>query len=390
MQKVYLTWLYLLQIIPESLLMQGPKIRERFFWPLVRIKGARGFSVQRNIHLMTSVLMPSIQEAFALVAEPLEQVKTSLLAIVPPDSLTLAKSIQHSLGGGGKYLRPVVTLLMGAATTEQVTEQQLHTIESAAVAEMIHVATLLHDDVIDGSELRRGKKTVCAEWGNKVSVLGGDFLLAQASVKLAKLGNPRLVSIFAHVLADLCDGEVEQMQTSFTLNTSWDSYYKKSICKTASLFSAGCESAGVINELEESQIQALKTYGRSLGIAFQIVDDLLDYTATEEEMGKPVLDDLRNGLMNAPILLALESERLNAEERVQLKDLVEQLFKEPQNALYIEQIQRLLTQCEAIADTRALAERYVAEAKDAISFVADSPAKQALLAIVDYVIQRRN
>lgn len=338
---------------------------------------------------MSSVLSPSIQEAFALVLEPLTEVKESLLAIIPPDSAVLAETVQYSLTGGGKYLRPVVTLLSGAATKKQTADERQQAVEVAAVAEMIHVATLLHDDVIDGSELRRGKKTVRSQWGNKVSVLSGDYLLAQASVKLSKLNNTRLVSIFAYVLADLCDGEVEQMHTSFSLDTSWDSYYKKTICKTASLFSAGCESAGVINSLPEAHIQAMKIYGRNFGIAFQIVDDLLDYTATEEEMGKPVLDDLRNGLLTAPILLALESERLTEPERMALKTDVESLFLNPAEET-IARIQDLLAKSRAIEETRQLAERYIDEAKQSLDFVPHGPEKQALLGLVDYIIDRRH
>lgn len=338
---------------------------------------------------MSSVLSPSIQEAFALVLEPLTEVKESLLAIIPPDSEVLAETVQYSLTGGGKYLRPVVTLLSGTATKPQGAVERQQTVEVAAVAEMIHVATLLHDDVIDGSELRRGKKTVRSKWGNKISVLSGDYLLAQASVKLSKLNNTRLVSIFAYVLADLCDGEVEQMHTSFSLDTSWDSYYKKTICKTASLFSAGCESAGVINDLPEEQVQALKIYGRNFGIAFQIVDDLLDYTATEEEMGKPVLDDLRNGLLTAPILLALESEKLSESERMALKADVESLFTDPAEET-IARIQDLLEKCRAIEETRQLAQRYIDEAKQSLDFVAHGPEQQALLGLVDYILERRH
>jgi all-trans-nonaprenyl-diphosphate synthase len=339
---------------------------------------------------MPSVLLPSIQEVFALVLNPLNQVKDSLMAIIPPDSAVLAETVQYSLTGGGKYLRPVVTLLSGAATRRQTEAQQQQTIEAAAVAEMIHVATLLHDDVIDGSELRRGKKTVRAQWGNKVSVLSGDYLLAQASVKLSKLNNTRLVSIFAHVLADLCDGEVEQMHTSFRLDASWDSYYKKTICKTASLFSAGCESAGVINDLPEEHIQALRSYGHHFGLAFQIMDDLLDYTATETEMGKPVLDDLRNGLLTAPILLALESNQLSPTERQTLQAEVESLFSHPSDETIIATIQNLLIKSQAIEETRRLAYRYIAEAEQSLTFVTDSVEKQALLSLVNYITQRRN
>lgn len=338
---------------------------------------------------MSSMLSPTVQQAFSLIRSPLEAVQESLKGIIPPKSETLAETVQYSLLGGGKYLRPVVTLLCAQASKSQ-TQAEIHqAVEASAVAEMIHVATLLHDDVIDGSELRRGRKTVRAQWGNKISVLSGDYLLAQASVKLAKLGNPRLVSIFAHVLADLCDGEVEQMHSSYHLDTSWDSYYRKTMCKTASLFSAGCESAGVINGLPEAQIQALKSYGHYFGIAFQVADDLLDYTATEAEMGKPVLDDLRNGLLTAPILLALESEALSAEQRNDLKQLATQLFATPSDETLIQTIQHYLSQSQAVAGTQQLADQYVDKAKQALDFLPDSPAKSALGNLAEFIPQRR-
>lgn len=339
---------------------------------------------------MSPLLSPPLQEVFDLTSEPLQRVKESLQAIIPPDSAVLAETVEHSLVGGGKYLRPVVTVLSGQGSASQNDIQKSHTVEVAAVAEMIHVATLLHDDVIDGSELRRGKKTVRAQWGNKISVLSGDYLLAQASVKLAKLGNTRLVSIFAHVLADLCDGEVEQMHTSYQLDASWESYYRKTVCKTASLFSAGCESAGVINGLPEADVQALKSYGHHFGIAFQVVDDLLDYTATEAEMGKPVLDDLRNGLLTAPILLALESEQLSEVERLDLRTQVRALFDKPSDEALIETIKLYLAKADAIAETGRLAQQYVTQARESLAFMAESPSKSALLFLVDYILERRN
>ena len=338
---------------------------------------------------MSFAVTPSVQEAFSLVETPLLGVKDSLKAVIPPDSVVLADTVKQSLTSGGKYLRPVITLLCGQAAAANSSDTLMRDmVEVAAVTEMIHVATLLHDDVIDQSDLRRGKPTVAAEKGNKISVLSGDYLLAQASVKLSQLNNCRLVGIFAYVLADLCDGEVEQLHTGFTLNTDWDSYYKKTICKTASLFSAGCESAGVLNELPEEEIQRLKAYGRHFGIAFQIVDDLLDYTATAEELGKPVLDDLRNGLTNAPVLLALESERLSDSQKAALRQDIQTLFDAPTDAL-ITRIQDTLNQAQAIQQTRALAEHYVAEACKALDFLPASPSKQALIDVAHCVLSRR-
>jgi geranylgeranyl pyrophosphate synthase len=345
---------------------------------------------------MSSLLSTDrMQQVFELLGEPLQAVRGSLQAINKPDSAILEETVRHSLSSGGKYLRPALTLLMGGATrsTPDAPAYPQALIESAAVTEMIHVATLLHDDVIDRSDLRRGKKTVRAEWGDKIAVLSGDYLLAQASVKLAALEIPRLVAIFAHVLADLCDGEVEQMRASYGIATAsdmesqWDSYYRKTLRKTASLFSAGCESAGVIHQLPEERIQALKSYGKNLGIAFQIMDDLLDYTATESDLGKPVLDDLRNGLMNAPILLALQSSTLTDEERKTLNEAVESLFQNPDPAT-IQTIQALMERCDAIGETRRLAQKHIDEAKAVLDFLPPSTELEALLVLADYVIER--
>jgi all-trans-nonaprenyl-diphosphate synthase len=343
-----------------------------------------------------SLLSPNVQDIFELLADPLQAVKCSLLAVAPPHSQDLADTVRQSLSSGGKYLRPTITLLMGSATCNDRREPHSHAlIEAAAVTEMIHVATLLHDDVIDQSDLRRGQKTARAVWGNKMAVLGGDYLLAQASVKLAKLGNTRLVSIFAWVLSDLCNGEVEQMQASYPppnalweSESQWESYFRKTFCKTASLFSAGCESAGVLNSLTEAEIQGLKAYGRHLGIAFQIMDDLLDYTATEEELGKPVLGDVRNGLINAPILLALESDHLTPASRLALRKAMQTLFKGP-DVKAAEEIQTLLLDCNALEETRQLARRQIQSALDSINFIPDSPERSALQALAHYVLERR-
>jgi all-trans-nonaprenyl-diphosphate synthase len=341
--------------------------------------------------MTTTSSKPTLRLSDALVRS-LEQVKTSLLKIVPPESELMAETIQHSLTSGGKYLRPVITLLMGSATGSFTKSLEESLIEVAAVSEMIHIATLLHDDVLDQSDLRRNRKTVRALWGNTVSVLSGDYLLAQASLKLANVGNIRIVSIFSHVLADLCDGEVEQIKTSFDLETSWDSYYKKSICKTASLFSAGCESAGVLNLLPEEQIQRLKSYGRNFGISFQIVDDLLDYVSTADEMGKPVLDDLRNGILNAPVLLALESKTLTTEEKAQLRALIQEVFlasTEEAKEKPLLHIRDLLIQSGAIERTIALANEYAEKAIEDIRFLPDGEEKTTLVDLLKNNLNRR-
>ena len=327
----------------------------------------------------------TMDSIYAPINQHIDSVKAKIKAIVPPESQLLAESLVHSLGNGGKLLRPALTLLMSEATGN-IND---NTLETAAVSEMIHTATLLHDDVLDEADLRRNKKTVRAVWGNAVSILSGDYLLAQASRKLAQIGNIRVVAIFSDVLADLCDGEVEQIRTSYNMGkTDWDSYYRKSICKTASLFSASCEAAAVLNNCPEDQIQKLRNYGTNLGIGFQIMDDLLDITQTEAQLGKPAMDDLRNGLLTAPVLIALEGESVIAD---QLKQLIETVFNADEHQIIaddVETIKILLRDAGAIEKTRQLAKDYIEKAWGSLKDLPDSEAKESLINLGHFVIQR--
>ncbi len=334
----------------------------------------------------------SIQAYYQPVLPYLDTVREKLLNIVPPESQLLAEALHHSLGTGGKLLRPVVCLLACGATGK-IKDSHL---ETSAISEMIHIATLLHDDVLDDADLRRGKVTVRSLWGNPVSILSGDYLLAQASRKLAQVGSIRIVSIYSDVLADLCDGEVEQIRASYNLDAlDWDSYYRKTICKTATLFSAGCEAAGVLNDLPEEHVQKLKQFGKNFGIAFQIVDDLLDYTSNEADMGKPVFDDLKNGLVNAPVLLALKSDQaLNDTEKTEFKQVIRRFFdvdatSKNEATELVQSIQMYLGKARAIEETQALAESFITKALNAIDFLPNTPEKEALIGLGRFVIERK-
>lgn len=338
---------------------------------------------------------PGAQAIYEPVLTHLDQVVDSIRGIVVPDTEWLAETILASLQSRGKMLRPLIALLASGATTPTPGQLEKRHVEMAAVAELIHVATLLHDDVLDKSDLRRGRPTIRAQWGNKVSILSGDYLLAQASLKLSQLDNCRLVGIFSKVLAKLCEGEVEQIRTTYSTEVNWSSYFNKSICKTASLFAACGESAGVINQLPESQIQLLVTFATDFGIAFQIIDDLLDYTADEATLGKPVMDDLKNGILTAPILLALEACDNNPNlpvSRQQLQTCLEGLFdtsaddaaKQALAATLKEHLQTL----NAFEDTKTLALKYAQQAREALSFIAESPYKAALTGLIDLTTVR--
>lgn len=325
---------------------------------------------------------------YAPVLADLEQVKESLASIMTPETETLGQAIFHALKDGGKLLRPVLTLLVSGASGGISSAH----VEAAAVAELIHVATLLHDDVLDDADLRRGRPTVRAGWGNHMAILGGDYLLAQASLKLSYLDNPRLVRIFAIVLSQLCEGEVLQMQNAFDFDTPWSRYYQKSICKTAALFRACCESAGVINRLPEDQIDALKTYGESFGLAFQIVDDLMDFTRTREELGKPVLEDLKSGIINAPVLLTRDYFAETPEKQQALKDTLEALYGLDESAPELPekaaQLSAWMTEADALNKTVAMAQDYAQKARQSIAFLPESPYKASLLGLLDYALAR--
>lgn len=325
---------------------------------------------------------------YAPVLGNLEQVKASLASIMTPQTETLGQAIFHALKDGGKLLRPVLTLLMSGASGTIAAPH----VEAAAVAELIHVATLLHDDVLDDADLRRGRPTVRAGWGNQIAILGGDYLLAQASLKLSYLDNPRLVRIFAIVLSELCEGEVLQMQNAFDFETPWPRYLQKSVCKTAALFRACCESAGVLNQLPEDQIDALKAFGESFGLAFQIVDDLMDFTRTREELGKPVLEDLKSGIINAPVLLTRDFYAGDADKLAQLKATLEALYGVDESAPDLPekaaQLAAWMTEADAIAKTVAMAQDYAQKARTSIAFLPDSPYKQSLLGLLDYALAR--
>lgn len=355
----------------------------------------------------------TLLEVFAPIQQHLEHVKAAFQAIVPPQSQWLAESLSYSLSTSGKFVRPALGLFIARALNNDNGVHTAHT-KTMAVAEMIHVATLLHDDVLDDADLRRGQPTVRQQWGNTVSILSGDYLLAQASRTLSRLGFIRLVGIYSDVLADLCDGEVEQLRTQYlpeassnrlseTLNptliqVNWESYYQKTMCKTASLFGAVTESSAYLCQRPESDIQACRQFGLSLGIAFQMADDLLDYTSTADKAGKPVMGDLKQGLLTAPILLALESAQATPKQQEELRRLMHELIQLNQvewvdaaaSATVERALMTVLTDLDVFEQTERLAQEHVEKAFAALHRVSelDDSAVVALQQLSNLMVKR--
>jgi len=285
----------------------------------------------------------------------------------------------HLIAAGGKRVRPMLTLI----TAQLCGYYGKRHLSLAAAVEFIHSATLLHDDVVDQSDLRRGLATANAIWGNKTSVLVGDFLFARAFQLMVEDGSLDVLSILANASAVIAEGEVAQLMTANDANTTEDAYIRVVTAKTATLFAAAAQIGAVVAERPGSEVEALRFYGESLGIAFQLVDDVLDYNAREVVLGKSVGDDFRDGKVTLPIVLAFG--RGTEEERRFWRRTLENSEQDTEDlARAIE----LLERHGALTDSLVRAARYGDLAARALTVFPASPAKQAMLDLVDFCIER--
>lgn len=249
--------------------------------------------------------IPTMQHA---VKEPMAQVNAVILERLHSSVPLIPQLAQHLINAGGKRLRPSLTLLcaqLGGAVPESA-------IKLAAAVEFIHSATLLHDDVVDESNQRRGQESARAVWGNAASVLVGDFLFARAFELMVETGSLPALQILSRAAATIAQGEVMQLQIQNSLTTKREDYMAVIDYKTAELFAAACHVGALAGKLPEKVAAALSEYGRHLGIAFQITDDLLDYTESETTLGKPRGNDLREGKVTLPVIIAYEHADANA------------------------------------------------------------------------------
>jgi len=245
---------------------------------------------------------PGLAEIYAPVAPELAAVEARLKALSKTDFPHLSKLLAHSLKGTGKRIRPALTLLCG-----QFYEYDVERLVAMATAvEVLHTATLVHDDAIDHSLVRRSRPTVNQLWGEEQAVLLGDYLFAEAGALTASTDNLRVIKLFAQTLKTISSGELDQAINTFTLRQSREQYIRRIARKTATLFATATESGSVLSRAPEDSIQVLIEYGHNLGIAFQIVDDVLDFVGTSEELGKPVGSDLLQGTVTLPLQLAIE------------------------------------------------------------------------------------
>ncbi|KAJ4395715.1 coq1 putative hexaprenyl diphosphate synthase [Neurospora sp. IMI 360204] len=372
--------------------------------------------------------LPTI-DPLRLVAGEMKFLTGNIRKLLGSGHPSLDRAAKYYTQAEGKHVRPLIVLLMSRATVlcPKAPQRQQSTLQASAaidtsisplnilsdfnpsaaipasettpadtdilpsqrrlaeITELIHTASLLHDDVIDHSESRRGAPSANLEFGNKMAVLAGDFLLGRASVALARLRHAEVVELLATVIANLVEGEFMQLKNTARdeKNPKWSEetltyYLQKTYLKTASLISKSCRAAALLGGSDAATVDAAYLYGKNLGLAFQLVDDMLDYTRSEKELGKPAGADLELGLATAPLLFAWKT-------MPELGPLVGRKFEKEGDAA---RARELVSQSNGIEQTRALAQDYVEKAIEAISGFPDSEAKDGLIEMAVKTIKR--
>lgn len=324
-----------------------------------------------------------LKAILAPVKEELAIVEQWLTTNLIDDNPFVGELLTQVFQSGGKRIRVAIALLGSKASVIEGREIGRLNIIQAVLTELIHTASLVHDDVIDASSLRRGKETVNKRFNDRLAVLLGDLLFAQASICLARIMNPVVVGIYGQVLGDLCAGEIGQMRSQFNTEVNWQGYINKSIAKTASLFAAGAHAGAILNAASDETVQALKDYGVNLGICFQIVDDLLDITGEATELGKQPGSDLRAGVVTAPALYILERNDAAAER---LKELIKtrQIVSDEGS----EEGLSIIRANGGVEATVKLAGDYGNLAREALSKIAPSDSRDSLENLINYVLVR--
>jgi len=318
-------------------------------------------------------------EVNSLVGEDLIKVEESIRSVSKVGYPWLAEMLGHTIAGGGKRVRPALCLLCGKLYEYDFKRLVL----MATSVELLHTATLVHDDAIDKSPVRRGRSTVNQLWGEEKAVLLGDYLFAKAGEFSASTENIRVVKLFAQTLEIISKGELNQAFNAFNLKQNHEDYIQRIADKTASLFVLSTESGAVLSHAPEKSVQALKEYGYNLGVAFQIVDDILDFTSTEKELGKPIGSDLAQGTFTLPAMLLVEHypgdnpvKRL-FESRGERKENIGRAIETVRNSTIVEECYKFAT-------------AFSVKACSQLDSLPDCPARQALKELAEYVVSRQS
>ena len=311
------------------------------------------------------------------IREDLIKVEDKLRSVSKVDFPWLSELLAYSLKGGGKGIRPAFVLLSGKFYDYNLD----YLLPMATAVELLHTATLVHDDAIDKSLIRRGRATVYKVWDGDKAVLLGDYLFAKAEEFAAATGNLQVIKLSAQTLQVISSGELNQAFNAFNLEQTRQHYLQRISSKTASLFSTATESGAILSQAPEESIKVLKDYGYNLGIAFQIVDDILDFISTEEELGKPIGSDLAQGTLTLPSMILLE--------RYPEDNPVKRLFQNRDKQENIKQAIELVRNSSIIEECYAVASEYCARACRNLNLLPENASRQALTELANYVVNRK-
>ena len=323
----------------------------------------------------------TVDRLVELVTPDMDRVNTTILARTGSEVTMIPEVANHLISSGGKRLRPMLTLAMAALTGYSGDRH----VKLAAAVEFMHTATLLHDDVVDESDMRRGRLAARILWGNEASVLVGDFLLGQAFKMMVEVGSLRALEILSAAAAVIAEGEVMQLAAAKNTATTEDEYLAVIRAKTAELFAAACEVGPVLTSRPKAETAACRSFGMNLGVAFQLVDDALDYGGKAAKLGKNVGDDFREGKITLPVVLSFR--RGSQDER---EFWVRTLERGEAADSDLERAVGLMTKHRALEDTIKRAQHYGAIARDALALFPASQMKQALEEAVEFCIVRGN
>ena len=313
---------------------------------------------------------------YAPVRDQLVQVENKLKALSDTTIPELEPLLNHVLSHGGKRVRPAMTLL----SSNFFPQEPENAVNMATGVELLHLATLIHDDTVDNADLRRGNASVSSRWGKQVAVLFGDCLFAASAVLVCDTGNLRVVRRFAETIMELASGEIIEFFNTFNPKQEMDRYYDRIYRKTATLFCTAAESGAVLSGATEEQVQALRDYGYNIGMAFQIVDDLLDIQGNEAEMGKPVGNDLLQGVLTLPTILLLE--------RYPNNNPIADFFKDREDTEKVGQALDMINNSTILADCFAIVRQYCDQANRSLEILPKCDCRDSLETLADYVRER--
>jgi octaprenyl-diphosphate synthase len=316
-----------------------------------------------------------LKQIYAAIQKDLNKVKETIKSISKIEYKWLSEQLSYIVGETGKGMRPALTLFSGKLFSYDLTTL----LPMAVSVELMHTATLVHDDAIDKASTRRGRETMNNRWGDEIAILMGDFLFAKAGEFVADTQNPRVIKLFSQTLGIISSGEIGQFLGAYNFKQTREDYFRRIYRKTGSLFSLATQSGAILGQASEKAVTAMKEYADNMGIAFQIVDDILDFTSTEEKMGKPVGSDLIQGTLTLPAMMVIEK---NPKGNPVTKFFVTKERKHVAEAIKIVRGTGIVKECYKVAG------EYYEKACQSLKAVPQSDSRQALYDLADFVIKQ--